>query len=158
MQIPIRSKQPSSNDFLKCTQLRAWLHGEFQPGFWKKSSWNESGDYMEKVSKLKWNFSSGWKRNVSMRASPNQEVFFVSNQFDFSFLKAYLNIFHARWVDRSKHNVSEQLQTHPLRRVTLSCTNEPAKIITVEYNSGLLALQTVHVSVNPIIGIESEKN
>ena len=25
------------------------LHGESQPGFWKKSSWNESRDYMEKV-------------------------------------------------------------------------------------------------------------
>ena len=28
------------------TMLKAWLHGEFQLGFWKKSSWNESGAYM----------------------------------------------------------------------------------------------------------------
>ena len=30
--------------------LRAWLHGEFQPGFWNKFSWNQIGDYMQKDS------------------------------------------------------------------------------------------------------------
>ena len=30
--------------------LRAWLHGEFQPGFWNKSSENQIVDYMERDS------------------------------------------------------------------------------------------------------------
>ena len=36
--------------FIHTVGFREWFHGEFQPGFWKKSSWNESGDYKEKVS------------------------------------------------------------------------------------------------------------
>ena len=31
-------------------QLRGWLHGEFQPWFWKKSFWNDCGDCTEKVT------------------------------------------------------------------------------------------------------------
>ena len=30
--------------------IRGWFRGEFQPRFWKKSLWNESGDCKEKVS------------------------------------------------------------------------------------------------------------
>ena len=42
--------------------LRGWLHGEFQPGFWEKSTWNEGGDNMEKVS-VRAEFSPSWKRS-----------------------------------------------------------------------------------------------
>ena len=46
-------------------QISARLAGlRFQTGFWKKSSWNESGDYMEKVSARTENVHAGlegWK-------------------------------------------------------------------------------------------------